>query len=150
TLADWEMHLNTVFPEVRLKKTLEVRGADSLPASLTCALPAVWTGLLYDPRALDEADELSASWTYAELMALRPQIAPRAVRAEFRGRPLAELAERVLAISAGGLRRRARLNKAGKDESVHLERISALVQKGWSPADALVDGLAEGDEDLRR
>jgi glutamate--cysteine ligase len=150
TLADWETHLNTLFPEVRLKRTLEVRGADSLPASLTCALPAVWTGLLYDQRALDEADELTASWTYAELSALRPEVAARALHADFRGRPLAEVAERVLAISAGGLRRRARLNKAGKDESVHLERIGALVQKGWSPADALVDGLADGDPDLRR
>jgi glutamate--cysteine ligase len=149
TLADWETHLNTLFPEVRLKRTLEVRGADSLPATLTCALPAVWTGVLYDARALDEADELSASWTHAELSELRPAIADRALRASFRGRPLAEVADRVLGIAAGGLSRRARLNKAGKSEGVHLERIGALVQKGWSPADALVDGLAEGDGDLR-
>ena len=63
--------------------------------------------------------------------------------------PLAEVAEQVLAISAGGLQRRARLNKSGKDESVHLERIGALVEKGWSPADALVDGLTEGKPGLR-
>src|SRR6185369_13044251 len=63
TSKDWETHLNTLFPEVRLKRTIEVRGADSLPATLVCALPALWTGILYDPKALDEADELSARWT---------------------------------------------------------------------------------------
>src|SRR5262249_49454962 len=70
TLGDWEPHLNTLFPEVRLKRTLEVRGADSLPANLACALPAVWTGILYDGKALDEADELTRDWTFAELEAV--------------------------------------------------------------------------------
>ena len=150
TLKDWETHLNTLFPEVRLKRTIEVRGADSLPASLTCALPALWTGILYDPRALDEAEALSASWTAAELEALRPGIVDRALQATFRGAPLASQAERLVDIAQGGLERRARLNKSGKDERIHLTKLVALVEKGWSPADALVDGLENGDADLRQ
>lgn len=149
TRADWEMHLNTLFPEVRLKRTIEVRGADSLPANLVCALPALMTGVLYDARAFDEAEALCESFTYDELEAIRPEIAEKALRATFRGQPLAALAERLIAIAAGGLERRAQLSKSGKDERVHLDRISALVAKGRCPADALVDGLKNGDPDLR-
>jgi glutamate--cysteine ligase len=150
TLKDWETHLNTLFPEVRLKRTIEVRGGDSLPANLVCALPALWTGLLYDPRALDEADELSASFTAAELEAVRPAIVERALMATFRGAPLADLAQKLLTIASEGLARRARLNKNGKDERVHLAKLVALVEKGWCPADALVEGLGNTDADLRQ
>ena len=150
TLKDWETHLNTLFPEVRLKRTIEVRGADSLPANLVCALPALWTGVLYDARALDEAEELTASFTAAELEALRPAIAEKALAATFRGQPLADLAQKLVEISSGGLSRRARLNKNGKDETAHLVRLAALVEKGYSPADALVEGLGNCDADLRQ
>jgi glutamate--cysteine ligase len=150
TRGDWETHLNTLFPEVRLKRTIEVRGADSLPANLICALPALWTGIFYDARALDEADELSASFTYEELEALRPDISKSALRATFRGKPLADLAQRLIDVASGGLERRARLNRNGKDESVHLARLSALVEKGNAPADALMEGLSNADGDLRR
>jgi glutamate--cysteine ligase len=150
TAKDWETHLNTLFPEVRLKRTIEVRGGDSLPASLVCGLPALWTGILYDEKALAQAEDLVASFTAAELEALRPDIAQRALAATFRGAPLADLAERVLDIATGGLERRAQLNKNGRDERVHLAKITALVEKGWSPADVLVDGLGNADTDLRK
>jgi glutamate--cysteine ligase len=150
TLKDWETHLNTLFPEVRLKRTIEVRGGDSLPASLICALPGLWTGILYDDKALDQADELSHSFKADELEAIRPAIAERALQAEFRGAPLADLAARLMDIASGGLERRAKLNKSGKDERVHLARLAALVEKGQCPADALVEGLGNGDADLRR
>jgi glutamate--cysteine ligase len=150
TRKDWETHLNTLFPEIRLKKTIEVRGADSLPANLVCALPALWTGILYDGRALAEAEELTASWTTEELEAVRPAIVERALGATFRGAPLADLAQRLVEIAGGGLERRAKLNKNGKDERAHLTRLSALVEKGWSPADALLDGLGNADADLRQ
>lgn len=150
THKDWETHLNTLFPEVRLKRTIEVRGADSLPANLVCALPALWTGLYYDAKALDEVDELVRDFTAAELEAIRPAVAELALGATWRGAPLAELAQRVLAIASGGLERRARMSKAGKDERVHLARLAALVEKGQSPADALMDGLDNDDADLRR
>lgn len=150
TRTDWETHINTLFPEVRLKRTIEVRGADSLPANLICALPALWTGIFYDARALDEADELSASFTFEELEAVRPEISKSAIRATFRGKPLADLAARLLEIASGGLERRAQLNRNGKDERVHLSRLSALVEKGNAPADALMEGLSNADADLRR
>jgi glutamate--cysteine ligase len=150
THKDWETHINTLFPEVRLKRTIEVRGGDSLPAALFCALPALWTGLLYDEKALSAAEELTASYTAAELQALRPAIAEKALGATFRGAPLADVAQRVVDIAQGGLARRARLNKGGQDERIHLAKIAALVEKGSCPADALVEGLANGDPDLRK
>ncbi len=150
TQKDWETHLNTLFPEVRLKRTLEIRGADSLPASLVCALPALWTGILYDDKALAQAEELSASFTFAELEEIRPAISERGLEAKWRGAPLADLAGKVLDIASGGLERRARVNKNGKDERVHLAKISALAEKAWSPADVLLDGLHAGDADLRK
>jgi glutamate--cysteine ligase len=150
TAKDWETHLNTLFPEVRLKRTLEVRGADSLPGPLVCSLPALWTGLLYDAKALDEADELTASFTAAELEALRPAVAEKALAAPFRGAPLADLAQRLVDIAAGGLERRRRLNRNGKDERIHLAKLAALVDKGQSPADVLVEGLGNDDADVRK
>jgi glutamate--cysteine ligase len=150
TRKDWETHLNTLFPEVRLKRTLEVRGADSLPASLVCALPALWTGVLYDARAFGEAEELARGWTAAELDEVRPRIVEKGLQASFRGAPLADRAQRLVEIASGGLERRARMNKNGKDERVHLARLAALVEKGASPADALVDGLGNADADLRQ
>lgn len=146
TMDDWVTHLNTLFPEVRLKRTLEVRGGDSLPQSLTCALPALWTGILYDPKALDEAEALTADYRYEELSALRPDIAARALRAEFRGKPLADVASRVVDIATGGLSRRARLSRSGDDETTHLARLRSLVERADSPADVLLDGLNEGSE----
>lgn len=150
TASDWLMHLNTLFPEVRLKRTLEVRGADSLPARLVSALPALWTGILCDERALAEADALSESFTFEELNQVRPAIAQSALQAMFRGRSLASLAEELLAIASRGLERRARMNEHGQDERVHLKSLTALVDKGWSPADALVDGLANTDAERTR
>jgi len=148
TSTDWQTHLNTLFPEVRLKRTIEVRGADSQSSALTCALPALWTGILYDERAFDEAEALTESFTFAELEALRPAIAEKALGATFRGESLAALAERVLVIAEGGLARRARMRN-GKDERVHLARLGSLVEKGQCPADLLLEGLEEG-ADLRR
>lgn len=150
TRQDWELHINSMFPEVRLKRTLEVRGADSLPASLLCAVPALWTGIFYDARALDEAEAYAEPFTFDDLTALRPHIAEQGLAAVFQGKRLAEHAERLLAIAAGGLERRGQLNKNGKDERVHLERIGALVAKGQCPADALIEGLGDGGADARR
>lgn len=149
TQTDWQTHLNTLFPEVRLKRTIEVRGADAQSSALTCALSGVWTGILYDDRALDEAEALTESFTYAELEALRPAIAQHGLQAMFRGEPLAALAERVLAISEGGLARRARMRN-GQDERVHLARLGALISKGQCPADTLLEGLDPNSPDLQR
>lgn len=149
TRADWETHLNTLFPEVRLKKTIEVRSADSQPSNMVCALPALWTGILYDARALDEAEAFTADWTFEELSALRPHIADQALKAPFRGKTLVEPAQKLLEIALGGLERRAKLNKNGADERIHLKRLAALAEKGQSPADALIEDLTQSKMDLR-
>lgn len=141
TASDWQTHLNTLFPEVRLKKTIEVRGADAQGARLACALPALFTGILYDDRALAEAEALTADFTLDEVEASRKQVWEKGLGASFRGRTLLPLAERVLEIAAGGLDRRALLSSSGKTERVHLARLEELVARGQTPADALLEGL---------
>src|SRR5882724_11228230 len=124
---DWEMHLNTLFPEVRLKNTIEVRGADSQSKAIAPALPALWTGIFYDAVALDEADALSESFSYAEMEALRSPIAALGLAAPFRGKRVAEIAQSMMTIAKGGLARRKRLSKEGRDETVHLVALASLV-----------------------
>ena len=149
THADWELHLNTMFPEVRLKRTIEVRGADSLPAGLSSAVPALWTGILYDQKSLDEADDLSREFSFEELQALRSQVAISGLGALFRGQRVAHFAERLIASASEGLRRRSVLDACGNDEREHLKEIAALVQKGRCPADELLDGLDVESPGLR-
>src|SRR5262249_23192147 len=134
--------------EVRLKHTLEVRGGDSQTLKLSPALPALWTGILYDDAALAEAESFSASFTFDEMQALRPELAKLALRATFRKKPLAEAAQRVLEIARGGLARRKRLSPDGHDEGVHLGSLSKLVERGRCPADDLLDGLPAGGDTL--
>jgi glutamate--cysteine ligase len=144
TMTDWETHLNTLFPEVRLKRTIEIRGADSLPKPYFAALPALWTGILYDDTALAEADALVEDITHDELTAMRPHIPLDGLRTKFRGKPLAELAQKVIDIAERGLERRAILNREGRDERIHLESIKALAANARCPADVLRDGLTDG------
>jgi glutamate--cysteine ligase len=143
TIADWQLHLNTLFPEVRLKSTIEIRGADSQAKAERCALPALWTGIYYDAQALAEADALTADFEHDEVSGVRADVARHGVRAQFRGKPMVELAQRVLEIAEGGLERRARKRADGKDERLHLNGIRRLLAKGQTPADALLDGIEE-------
>ncbi len=146
TLEDWKMHLNTLFPEVRLKKTIEVRAADAQSMDMACALPALWTGIFYDEKALSEAEALVDGWEHDEVAGLRALVWREGLRTMFRRAPLAEVAERVLALAAEGLERRgisAATGDAcgGKDETVHLARLRKLVATARTPADALLEGL---------
>jgi glutamate--cysteine ligase len=138
---DWELHLNTLFPEVRLKNTIEVRCSDSQTVRLMAAIPALWTGILYDSVALAQAESLSQGFTHTEMQALRAEVAKLGLAAAFRGKPLAHTAERLLTIAKGGLVRRGRLSAAGDDETVHLSEISSLVEHGRCPADDLARDL---------
>lgn len=149
TDKDWEMHLNTLFPEVRLKRTLEVRCADSLPTPLACALPAIWGGILYDPKALSEAEALCQSWDYATYERERRAVPEQAMRAQFFGKRMDAWAAEIVRIAEGGLERRGRLNAKGENERVHLRRLIELVGKGQCPADALADGLTGDEPDFR-
>jgi len=140
-LTDWKTHLNTLFPEVRLKNTIEVRGADSQGAKLACTLPALWTGIFYDTKALAEVDALTADWTHDEVAASRKEVWNKALQTRFRGATLQPIAEKVLQIAAGGLERRNFLSPSGKTERAHLTRMEELVSRGQCPADALLEGL---------
>jgi glutamate--cysteine ligase len=144
-LSDWQMHLNTLFPEVRLKKTLEIRGADAQTQKMACALPALWTGILYDEAATRDAEAICADWTHDEVSAIRAHVWRDGVRATFRGAPLHELAARLLEIAEAGLARRGHKTADGKkDERVHLARLRELVTRGECPADRLLASM-KGD-----
>jgi glutamate--cysteine ligase len=138
TLADWESHLTTVFTDVRLKRYLEMRGADGGPWRSLCALPALWVGLLYDGGALDEAEQLVRDWSYDGIVALRADAARRALDAEIAGRSLREVAADVLDIARRGLRARARLDKGGDDERGFLTFLDGVLANG-TPAEQLLD-----------
>ena len=139
--SDWQTHCNTLFPEVRLKKTIEIRGADAQSTEMKAALPALWTGILYDPRALAEAEALVTGWTHDEVAELRTRAWKEGLRAQFRGRSLVEVAERVVTIAEGGLERRARLDATGRDERIYLTPLRNLVAQGKTPADVLLEGI---------
>ena len=132
-MGDWTDHLTTVFPEVRLKKFLEMRGADGGPWDRLCALPALWTGLLYDSASLEAAWSLVKDWSAAEREALRADVARDALQAKFRGRQVADWAKDVLAIARQGLRARAAL-KHGEDETHFLGSLDAIADSRESPA----------------
>lgn len=143
TMADWQSHLNTLFPEVRLKKTIEVRGADAQGARLACTLPALWTGILYDDKALAAADAMTADWTHDEVAASRKEVPQKGLGARFRAGTLQPFAEKLIEIAEGGLERRKYLSASGKDERAHLTRLKELVAQGQSPADVLLEGIEQ-------
>lgn len=138
-LSDWEDHLSTLFPEVRLKTFLEQRGADGGPWGRLCALPAFWTGLLYDQGALDAAWDYVKDWTAEDRAVLRQGAAKTALKTEFRGRTLGEVAVDVLAIARAGLKARNRLNAHGEHEALFLDDLDAIARSGLSPADRLIE-----------
>ena len=139
TITDWNDHLSTAFPEVRLKSFLEMRGADGGRWSRICGLPALWVGLLYDDQAVAEAWELVKHWNIEAREKLRrdvPKLALDATTPD--GESMRELAGKVLDISAGGLTRRARLNSAGDNEGGFLDPLRDVVTTGMTPADRLL------------
>ncbi|MCA9577248.1 MAG: glutamate-cysteine ligase family protein [Polyangiales bacterium] len=143
TAADWETHLNTLFPEVRLKRTLEWRGADNQRRDLVCALPALARGLLYDDVALEQAEALVSRFTYEDAVAARVDITVHGLRATLGGREVAEWADELLSIAEGGLDRLDVRDAHGRSERVHLVPVRALVDAGACPADFLRSALPE-------
>lgn len=139
TMGDWADHTTTAFPDVRLKKYLEMRGADAGPWRRLCALPALWTGLLYDDAALEGAWQLVKGWTAGERESLRAAVPARGLDATVGGRPLREVAADVLALASAGLKARARLNDSGRDESMYLDPIEAVVKSGKTAAQEMLD-----------
>ena len=135
SMKDWADHLTTAFPEVRLKQYLEMRGADGGPWNRLCALPALWVGLLYDAEALDAAWDLVKDFNMTERHALRDGVPMHALKLPFRSHSVRELARETLKIAAHGLKRRARLNRNGADESIFLEPLIEIVEANQTPAE---------------
>ena len=148
TLSDFDDHLSTIFPEVRLKTFLEMRGSDTGPWDQICALPAFWAGILYDGTALDAAWDMVKDWTAEERQALRDAVPAHGMKTPFRDTTVRELARQTLSISRHGLNARGRLNMHGENESVFLQDLDAMVASGRSNANRLValyKGVWNGD-----
>lgn len=138
TVRDWMDQTTIVFPEVRLKQFLEMRGADSGPPGMQLALPAFWVGLLYDPVAQDEALQLIRAWPIDQILALHAQVPRQGLASSIHSRSLWDIAQEALAISARGLQRRARV-MMGHDESVYLAPLFEIVQTGRTIATQMME-----------
>ena len=138
TMGDWTNHLSTLFPDVRLKRFLEMRGADGGPWRRICALPAFWVGLLYDDAALEAADALTRDWTYADVLAMRDAVPATGLDATFPQGSMRDIAREVLSISRMGLANRARLNREGFDETSFLSPLHEVVARGTTTADEMI------------
>lgn len=134
TMGDWANHLSTLFPDVRLKRFLEMRGADGGPWRRICALPAFWVGLLYDEQALEAAETLTRDWTYEDVLAMRNAVPERALSVPFRTGTLRDVAREVLEISHAGLTNRGRKNRDGYDETHFLAPLNEVVACGMTTA----------------
>jgi glutamate--cysteine ligase len=132
TLKDWSDHLTTIFPEVRLKRYIEMRGADSGPARRLCALPALWAGLLYNTRSLDAAWQMVKDWTTEERETLRRSVPAEALQATVGGRTVREIARDALTLSRAGL------DAQGVTDSSFLDVLDNIVESGRTPADELL------------
>jgi glutamate--cysteine ligase len=139
TLKDWADHTTTIFPEVRLKQYLEMRGADSGPWSRLCALPALWTGVLYDSAALAAAWDLCKAWEIEDHERLRADVARLGLKAQVAGRPVQDIAKDLLAIARGGLARRNRLSGGLIDETGYLGELDEIAATGVTPAERLLE-----------
>ena len=138
TMGDWTNHLSTLFPDVRLKRFLEMRGADGGPWRRICALPAFWVGLLYDDAALADAETLTADWTVEDVTAMRNEVPAKGLSAQIRGRSVLDVARDAVAISTAGLKARNRLNGDGQDESIFLQPLMEVLAKKQTMADDML------------
>ncbi|TXG50510.1 hypothetical protein EZV62_023034 [Acer yangbiense] len=133
TLNDWEVHIGTIFPEVRLKKFLEMRGADGGPRGNLCALPALWVGLLYDEVALQNVLDMTADWTFEERQMLRNKVPKTGLKTPFRDGLLKYVAQDVIKLAKDGLERR------GYKESGFLNAVAEVATTGVTPAEKLLE-----------
>ncbi|MGD9740299.1 MAG: glutamate--cysteine ligase [Bauldia sp.] len=138
TTADWHNHLSTLFPEVRLKKFLEMRGADAGPWASICAVPALWVGLLYETDVLAAADDLVKRWSVEDIEAFRAEVPRVALKGTLAGRPVLEIAREIVTLAREGLKRRRRLSPIGADETIYLEYIQEIVETGQTLAERLL------------
>jgi len=146
TLSHWIDHLSTLFPEVRVKRVLELRGADMVPLPLMIALPALWVGILYDRSAREDAAELTRDWTFSELLQFQADVARVALRAKGpAGATALELGRDLLAIARSGLKGWQQIS--GLDESRNLDPLSDILDSGRTYAERVLEayGASGGD-----
>ena len=139
TMDDWSDHMTTLFPEVRVKRFIEMRGADGGRAEMINALPALWAGLLYDTTAQDAAWDLVKDWNEEERQLLRDTVPRLALQAPFRDGTVQDVARRVLEISAAGLKARGNVNDAGEDERTYLSPLEEIAESGMTNADRYLE-----------
>jgi len=139
TISDWANHLSSIFPEVRLKRYLEMRGADSGPLPNLLALPAFWVGILYDDANLDAAWDMVKHWSADERQKLRDDVPKQGLAAKVRGQTVLTLAAETLKLSRAGLARRKRLDAAGRDETRYLEVLEDRLARATTPAQQLLE-----------
>lgn len=148
TIEDWELHLTTLFPEVRIKGYMEIRCVDSQPPELMPALPALVKGVLYETDCLQAAWDLVKGWSWDERMELYHESHRHALKARIRRFSLLDLARELFEIAWEGLKRQRVLNENGEDETIYLRPLRDLLSQGKCPADILVEkwqGELEGD-----
>ncbi|PCI89098.1 MAG: glutamate--cysteine ligase [Hyphomicrobiales bacterium] len=139
TLDDWESHLTTLFPEVRMKQFLEMRGADAGSWQNLCALPALWVGLLYDDTALDAAYDLIKDWTTEEMLELRNAVPRTALKTPFRNGTTQDIAKQMIKISHQGLTARNLKDSNGDNEAQFIDNIAEIAESGRTNADVLLE-----------
>jgi glutamate--cysteine ligase len=139
TLSDWSNHLTTIFPEVRLKRYIEMRGADSGPWRRLPTLPALWVGLLYDDESLDAAWDLVKDWSAQERQQLRDDVPRRGFNATIRGTSALDIARACVDLARRGLARRDRNDANGCDETRYLDPIEEYLERGITPAEELLE-----------
>jgi glutamate--cysteine ligase len=153
TLSDWADHLTTLFPEARIKKFIEMRGADGGPWRRLCALPAFWVGLMYDQSALDAAWDLVKGWNAETRDALRVAASVDGLAAEVVGINMHALATEVVTIAEAGLKSRAREGAGGllPDETHFLNALKDTLDTRETPADELIRRFhSDWDRDVTR
>jgi len=139
TLKDWADHVTTIFPEVRLKQYLEMRGADCGPLDRLSALPALWVGVFYDDAALEAALDLCRGWTSEDRRRLREDAARTGLKGQVAGRDIQAVARDLLAIAREGLKRRARSTEGLSDETCYLGPLDEIAESGITPAERLLE-----------
>jgi len=139
TISDWANHISTIFPEVRVKRYLEMRGADGGPWRRLPALPAYWAGILYDDDSLEAAWDLVKNWTAEERQKLRDDVPKLGFAARVAGHDVLHLAKTTIALAQKGLARRRRLDAGGEDERRYLRPIEEYVARGITPAEELLE-----------
>ena len=151
SMSDFEDHITTVFPDVRLKGYLEMRGADGGPWSIICALPALWVGLLYDSEALQKAEAIANQFSHQDVVNARISAAKDGLKGQIGSQTIHKVAEKLLEIAEIGLKNRARMDKDGEDERTFLTPLKTIIDSGLTQADIVRELYhTEWDEDINK